>query len=38
MTDKKFGQAGSRMVVEEFMTGREVSVLIICGWKDDPHR
>ena len=27
MTEKKFGAAGSRMVVEEFMTGREVSVL-----------
>ncbi|MDD6616772.1 MAG: phosphoribosylamine--glycine ligase, partial [Lachnospiraceae bacterium] len=27
MTDKKFGAAGSRMVIEEFMTGREVSVL-----------
>ncbi len=27
MTDKKFGQAGNRMVIEEFMTGREVSVL-----------
>lgn len=27
MLDKKFGAAGSRMVVEEFMTGREVSVL-----------
>lgn len=27
MEDKKFGDAGSRMVVEEFMTGREVSVL-----------
>ncbi len=27
MEDKKFGAAGSRMVVEEFMTGREVSVL-----------
>ncbi len=27
MLDKKFGEAGSRMVIEEFMTGREVSVL-----------
>lgn len=27
MQDKKFGAAGNRMVVEEFMTGREVSVL-----------
>ncbi|MCM1266630.1 MAG: phosphoribosylamine--glycine ligase [Bacteroidales bacterium] len=27
MQDKKFGEAGSRMVIEEFMTGREVSVL-----------
>lgn len=27
MQDKKFGDAGSRMVIEEFMTGREVSVL-----------
>lgn len=27
MTDKKFGDAGSRMVIEEFMEGREVSVL-----------
>ena len=27
MLDKKFGTAGNRMVVEEFMTGREVSVL-----------
>ena len=27
MTDKKFGDAGNRLVIEEFMTGREVSVL-----------
>ncbi len=27
MLDKHFGNAGNRMVVEEFMTGREVSVL-----------
>ena len=27
MTDKKFGDAGNTMVIEEFMTGREVSVL-----------
>lgn len=27
MLDKKFGTAGNHMVVEEFMTGREVSVL-----------
>ncbi len=27
MEDKKFGAAGSRMVVEEYLTGREVSVL-----------
>ena len=27
MMDKKFGTAGNRIVIEEFMTGREVSVL-----------
>ena len=27
MEDKKFGSSGNQMVVEEFMTGREVSVL-----------
>ncbi len=27
MMDKQFGTAGNRMVIEEFMTGREVSVL-----------
>ena len=27
MLDKKFGSAGNQMVIEEFMTGRELSVL-----------
>lgn len=27
MTERKFGSAGSKLVIEEFMTGREVSVL-----------
>lgn len=27
MLDKQFGHAGDRIVVEQFMTGREVSVL-----------
>lgn len=30
MLDKQFGNAGNRMVIEEFMTGREVSVLAFC--------
>ena len=30
MLDKQFGAAGDKMVIEEFMTGREVSVLCYC--------
>ncbi|MBQ1688726.1 MAG: phosphoribosylamine--glycine ligase [Lachnospiraceae bacterium] len=30
MLDKQFGTAGDKIVVEEFMTGREVSVLCYC--------
>lgn len=33
MQDKKFGMAGNRMVIEEYMTGREVSVLTFCDGK-----
>lgn len=33
MEDKKFGDAGNKVVIEEFMTGREVSVLSFCDGK-----
>ena len=33
MLDKQFGNAGNRMVIEEFMTGREVSVLTFVDGK-----
>ena len=34
MTGKKFGDAGSKVVIEEFMTGREVSVLAFADGKN----
>ena len=30
MLDKQFGSAGDKIVIEEFMTGREVSILCFC--------
>ena len=33
MVDKKFGDAGNKVVIEEFMTGREVSVLCFSDGK-----
>ena len=33
MLDRKFGAAGTQLVIEEFMTGREVSALAFCDGK-----
>ncbi len=34
MVDKKFGDSGNSIVIEEFMTGPEVSILCFCDGKD----
>ncbi len=33
MVNKKFGQSGENVVIEEFMTGKEVSILCFCDGK-----
>ena len=33
MVDRKFGASGSKVVIEEFLTGPEVSVLSFCDGK-----
>lgn len=34
MCDKKFGQAGNKVVLEEFLKGYEISLLAICSGED----
>jgi len=34
MVDKKFGEAGNKVVIEEYLTGQEISVLALCDGKD----
>lgn len=34
MVDKKFGESGNKVVIEEFLTGQEMSVLSFCDGKN----